>query len=292
MAGLIMARSLPPLTWFRAFEASARHLSFTAAAGEIGLTQSAVSQQIKALETRLRTRLFTRQARGLALTDDGRRLLPQVGAALERLAVATDMFEVGTTDKILTVAMSVSIAQWVVAPRLAEFTSAHPGLRLRFLSAIWPDDFHSAMADVEIRFGSRKQAGENAVELTPNRLVALKSPLLTTSLSEAPLIETVGTSDGWRRWGDAAGIGNLTPSLYADSYGMALHLAAHGNGVALASGLLAGHALTTGQLVRAHPAEIEGIEGYHLSINQPSKAAQDFKGWLRAQLKQHDVECP
>lgn len=280
----MMRRSLPPLTWFRAFEASARHLSFTAAASEIGLTQSAVSQQIKALETRLRTALFTRQARGLALTDDGRRLLPQVEAALERLALATGLFDVGPSDKVLTIAMSVSIAQWVVAPRLVDFTAAHPDLRLRFLSAIWPDDFHSAMADVEIRFGSRKQAGVDAVELTPNRLVALKSPALFQPLSEAPLIETVGTSDGWRSWGDAAGIHDLRPSLYADSYGMALHMAVHGNGVALASALLAGHALASGQLVRAHDSEIEGKEGYHLSINTPSQAGSDFKEWLLAQL--------
>ena len=64
-----MAKSLPPLTWFRAFEAAARHLSFTAAANEIGMTQSAVSQQVKSLEMRLGVALFTRQARGLSLTD-------------------------------------------------------------------------------------------------------------------------------------------------------------------------------------------------------------------------------
>ncbi len=279
-----MGRSLPPLTWFRAFEASARHLSFTAAAAEIGLTQSAVSQQIKALETRLRVALFTRKARGLALTDDGRRLLPQVGAALERLAVATDMFDAGPTDELLTVAMSVSIAQWVVAPRLARFTTPNPGLRLRILSAIWSDDFHTAMADVDIRFGSRKQAGDSALELTPNRLIALTSPHMTKPLSEAPLIETVGTSDGWRRWGAAVGVDGLNPTLYADSYGMALHLAAHGNGVALASELLAGHALASGQLIRAHPAAIAGKEGYYISINHPSAAAQQFQSWLLAQL--------
>ncbi|MCC5960128.1 MAG: LysR family transcriptional regulator [Rhodobacteraceae bacterium] len=279
-----MGRSLPPLPWFRAFEASARHLSFTAAATEIGLTQSAVSQQIKALETRLRVALFTRQARGLALTDDGRRLLPQVSAALERLAVATDMFDVGPVEQVLTVAMSVSIAQWVVAPRLAGFAATHPGLRLRILSAIWPDDFHSAMADVEIRFGSRKQAGDGALELTPNRLVALKAPSLDAPLQKAPLIETVGTSDGWRSWSKARGMNGLSPTLFADSYGMALHLAAYGSGVALASELLAGHALQTGQLVRAHPAAIDGKEGYYLSINHPSQAAQDFHIWLLEQL--------
>lgn len=119
---LLLPKSLPPLTWFRTFEAAARHLSFTAAADEIGLTQSAVSQQVKALETRLRVSLFIRQARGMSLTDDGRRLLPQVGAALGTLAAATDTFDAGSTQNLLTVASSVSVAQWVIAPNLPNFS--------------------------------------------------------------------------------------------------------------------------------------------------------------------------
>ncbi|WP_425045722.1 LysR family transcriptional regulator [Primorskyibacter sp. S87] len=280
-----MARSLPPLNWFRAFDAAARHLSFTAAAAEIGMTQSAVSQQIKALETRLHVTLFTRKARGLALTDDGRRLLPQVSAALERLSIATDMFDAGPTEEVLTVAMSVSIAQWVVVPCLSEFTENHPGLRLRILSAIWPDDFNSAIADVEIRFGSQKQAGEGAQKLTPNRLVPLKAATLITPLSEAPLIETVGTSDGWARWSEASGIAVQRPSLFVDSYGMALHLAAQGNGIALASEILSAHAQNAGRLTVAHDVSIEGKEGFFLRINRPSPSARNFRDWFISQLK-------
>ena len=87
-----MAKSLPPLPWFRSFEAAARSLSFTAAAQEIGLTQSAVSQQVKALETRLGVPLFVRRPRGLSLTDEGRKLLPQVAQALAGLAAAADSY--------------------------------------------------------------------------------------------------------------------------------------------------------------------------------------------------------
>ncbi len=281
-----MARSLPPLTWFRAFDAAARHLSFTAAAAEIGLTQSAVSQQVRALETRLGALLFIRKPRGLALTDDGRRLLPQVGAALERLAIATETFEAGPPDQVLTVAMSVSIAEWVVAPRLVDFTARHPGLRLRILSAIWPDDFQIAIADVDIRFGSQKQVGEGALELTPNRLIAVKSPDLAGTPEDAPLIETVGTSEGWKSWGRAAGIDGVDPAVLVDSYGMALQLALHGNGIALVSELLASHVLNSGQLVRAHDAWIEGKEGYFLSVNRPRIAAKSFAAWFLDELKE------
>lgn len=278
-----MAKSLPPLTWFRSFEAAARHLSFTAAAEEIGLTQSAVSQQVKSLEMRLRVPLFVRQARGLMLTDDGRRLLPEISAALDALAGAASRFEAGPAENLLTVATSVSVAQWVIAPRLPDFTARHPDIRLRFLSAIWPDDFHSARADVEIRFGSSKQAGRNAEPLRPNNLIALKSPTLKGTLETLPLIEAVGTSGGWRAWSDRVG-GPLTPSLFADTYGMALQLAAHGNGVALVSAVLAGHALATGVVERAHPASIPSQEGYHLSIAEPSLAASQFRAWLMEQL--------
>jgi len=279
-----MAKSLPPLTWFRSFEAAARHLSFTAAAEEIGLTQSAVSQQVKSLETRLGIELFTRRARGLSLTDDGRRLLPQVGAAMEQLSAATDIFDAGPGDDLLTIATSVSVAQWVIAPNLRKFTTNRPNTRLRFLSAIWPDDFHSARADVEIRFGSEKQVGKNAELLTPSRLIALKSPRLRGHLSDLPLIEAVGTSSGWSAWARAVG-GNPQPEFFADSYGMALHLAMHGNGVALASELLAGHAISSDLLEPAHEASIPGQEGYYLSVKESNSAASEFRTWLLSILR-------
>ncbi|WP_417523928.1 LysR family transcriptional regulator [Marinovum sp.] len=278
-----MARSLPPLTWFRAFEAAARHLSFTAAAEELGMTQSAISQQVKSLEQRLRVPLFVRQARGLSLTDHGRRLLPEVGAPLEALAAATARFDAGPSADLLTVATSVSVAQWVIAPNLPDFTAQHPEVRARFLSAIWPDDFHSAQADVEIRFGSEKQVGRDAEPLLPNRLVALKSPELAGALDELPLIEAVGTSTGWRGWCEAFG-GDLQPTLYADTYGMALQLAAHGNGVALVSELLAQHALRARLVVPAHPGSVASKEGYFLSVRADHAAALRFRDWLLALL--------
>lgn len=274
-----MARSLPPLTWFRSFEAAARHLNFTAAAEEIGMTQSAVSQQVKSLEMRLRVPLFVRQARGLALTDHGRRLLPEVGGPLEALATAMDKFETGPATNLLTVATSVSVAQWVISPNLSEFTAHHPNIRLRLLSTIWPDDFNSARADVEIRFGSSKQAGKDAEQLLPNRLVALKSPALQGDLEDLPLIEAVGTSSGWRAWSENLG-GVLTPTFYADTYGMALQLAAHGNGVALVSELLAAHALRTGLVEYAHSITLPAQEGYFLSVDAKRPEAQKFRDWL------------
>lgn len=274
-----MTKSLPPLTWFRSFEAAARTLSFTAAAEEIGLTQSAVSQQVKSLELRLGVPLFVRRTRGLSLTDDGRKLLPQVGAALETLASAAATFEVGPSTNLLTIATSVSVAQWLIAPNLPSFAARYPETRVRILSAIWPDDFQTSRADVEIRFGSAKQVGADAQALVPDPLIPLKAPGLEGDLAALPLIETVGTSAGWEAW--STGVRPLqTPTLYTDTYGMALQFAVHGAGVALVSRLLAGHALRTGVLTTAHPGSIPSQEGYHLSIDESVSEAVAFRSWL------------
>lgn len=274
-----MAKTLPPLAWFRAFEAAARQLSFTAAAEEIGMTQSAVSQHVRSLETSLGVTLFIRRPRGLSLTDDGRKLLPQVGSALESLTAATRAFQTVPTKNVLTIASSVSVTQWIIYPHLPEFTRSHPEIRLRFLSAIWPDDFHTIRADVEIPFGSQKQVGRDAVMLEPSGLVALKSPTIAGPLESLPLIESVGTSDGWKTWGEVVG-GNPKPQIFADTYGAALHLAAHGNGVALVSKLLARPAMQTGRLMLAHSAVIPSKEGYYLRINEANPTAQQFRDWL------------
>ncbi|WP_394688612.1 LysR family transcriptional regulator [Hoeflea sp.] len=274
-----MVKALPPLAWFRAFEAAARRLSFTAAAEEIGMTQSAVSQHVKSLETSLGVPLFIRRARGLSLTDDGRKLLPQVGTALETLSAAASAFDRVPTQNVLTVASSVSVAQWIISPGLAEFTRIHPNIRIRFLSTIWPDDFHTVRADVEIPFGSQKQVGRDAVMLEPNGLIALKSPSLEGTLQSLPLIESVGTSDGWKTWGDVLG-GSPKPQIFVDSYGAALNLAVDGNGVALVSEVLAQNALRTGQLVLACDAAVPCKEGYYLRIDESDPTAQQFRDWL------------
>jgi len=282
-----MVKALPPLAWFRAFEAAARRLSFTAAAVEIGMTQSAVSQHVKSLETSLGVALFIRRARGLSLTDDGRKLLPQVETALETLTAAARSFETGPSENLLTVATSVSVAQWLIAPKLGDFTARYPDVRLRFLSTIWPDDFQTLRADVEIPFGSHKQFGKDAILLEPNGLVALKSPKLVGDFSELPLIEAVGTSGGWNAW-SSTNVNARRPQFLVDSFGAALDLAVHGAGVALVSEVLGRHALETGQLMRAHDTVGPCHEGYYLRINTRAQTAVLFKDWLLGHIDSVD----
>ena len=286
-----MARALPPLTWLRSFEAAARHLSFTAAAEELGLTQSAISQQVRSLETRLAVQLFQRKHRGLVLTDDGRTLLPKIGSALDSLAKATAAFEAGSARDLLTIATSVSVAQWIIAPRLKTFMARHPGLRLRMLSTIWPDDFNASIADVDIRFGSARQVGDHAERLSPDALIAVARPDLDGRLDDQLLIEAVGASETWRDWAKKAGfIDHLRPSILVDSHGASLELALQGNGVALSSSLLAVEALKTGKLIQVHPTALASSEGYFLAVKTDSDAALAFHDWLKKSINRGDLE--
>lgn len=279
MDNLVMVKALPPLAWFRAFESAARRLSFTAAAEEIGMTQSAVSQHVKSLETSLGVALFIRRARGLSLTDDGRKLLPQVSSALETLTVAARNFDTVPSKNVLTVAASVSVAQWLISPRLKEFTNKNPEINIRFLSTIWPDDFHTVRADVEIPFGSQKQFGRNATRLEPSGLVALKSPKFSGTIESSTLIESVGTSDGWKLWAESFG-GNPLPKIFVDSYGAAMNLAISGNGIALVSNILAQDAIRSGKLVMADKTVLSCNEGYYLRFNDKNPLAKQFHDWL------------
>lgn len=281
-----MARSLPPLNWFRSFEASARHLNFTAAADELGLTQSAISQQIRALETRFGVRLFERKARGLTITDDGRKLLPQVSSALEILGAASAKFDAGPTESLLSVATSVSVAQWILAPRINQFLAGNPGVRLRFLSTVWPDEFKASIADVEIRFGAEKQVGYKAERLGPDRLVAVHNRELIGECSLAPLIETVGTSMNWQKWAQAAGKTlDRNPVIYVDNFGLALELAIQGQGIALTSSLLAAGKLASGELVLLGDTSLSNPEGYYLAADENVEAAKKFRDWLLAEIR-------
>ncbi len=284
-----MPRALPPLTWFRAFEASARHLSFTAAAEELHLTQSAISQQVKSLEMRFGVRLFQRQPRGLALTDEARRLLPEVSAALGALADIAGAYEPRDSGSLLSVAASVSFIEWIIAPALPRLQMDYPQLELRLISTVWPDDFQAANADVEIRFGSESLVGSGAERLQPDELILVTSPTFDGDpgqLHEYPLIETVGTADDWAHWARAMDYTKrLRPSLYVDYHGAALDLAAAGAGVALTSALLAAPGLADGSVRRLGDDSMPARDGYYLALgNAGSQAAQRFADWLKALL--------
>lgn len=146
-----MAQALPPLHWLRAYEAAARHASFSAAAQELNLTPAAVSHQIRSLERALGFRLFERLARRVELTEIGRAYLPSVRRAFDDLLVSTVGLFGAEQEAQLTVRAPVMLTSTWLAPRLAGFHRSYPNIRLRLLAGVWSEP--STTADVDIRFG-------------------------------------------------------------------------------------------------------------------------------------------
>lgn len=292
----LMARSIPPLAWFRAFESAARHLSFTAAATELGVTQSAISQNVRALENRIDTVLFLRKARGLALTDAGRRLLPDISTAISQISNAVLSFETPSTDKLITIAASVSFAQWYLVPQISKFQTLFPDTHIRIITSLWPDDFIASAADIEIRFGSKKQVGHKAERLEPDRLILVGSPEIlpkkkgdwdVNDIQKLPFIQTIGTSNTLPYWMKKSKLeAAFTPTIFADSYGLAVDFAKHGAGLALVSSLIAAPSLADGTLHQVHGTAIEPIDGYYLAadVKSENQALIDFTQWLKSYI--------
>ncbi|MGY3464118.1 DNA-binding transcriptional LysR family regulator [Bradyrhizobium sp. LM6.11] len=136
-----MTARLPSLNGLRAFEAAARHLSFTLAASELNVTQTAISHQIRRLEEELGIRLFVRQNRALALTPEARDYLPGVRAAFNDLRLATDRLLRKDDDKVLTVSTLASLAAKWLLPRLTDFQEHHPGIDVRITTSTQPGRF-------------------------------------------------------------------------------------------------------------------------------------------------------
>ncbi len=276
-----MTAKLPPLAWFRAFDAAARHLSVTAAARELGLTQPAVSQQIRLLEHRFNMVLFERRPRGLALTDAGRRLLPQVSDSIDGLARLISEFDTQQEKSRLNIAASASFARTHIAPILPEFLYENPSCNVKIRTTLWHDDFQNSDADVEIRFGSARLAGRGATELCGDRVVAVCAP---SCFSEPPTwsdicatqrIQTVAISETWGRW--AAALKWPEPNgdvVLVDSHSLAIDLARSGTGVALTSLLLAAPHLLSGALVMPIAASVAASERYFLWVKHQAGHAR------------------
>ena len=285
----LVRKKLPPLTWFRAFECSARHLNFTAAAHELGLTQSAISQQVRLLEDRFGVPLFIRLPRGLALTDTGRRILPNVTEPLNDLARVAAAFEHDQSKNTLTIAASISFAQSFIVPNLSNFLDNNPTAQIRIKSTLWPDDFMTSDADVEIRFGSTEVAGKDAEELHQDHIVMVCSPHIFkqppswSDICNTRRIQIVGTSGTWENWSKQL---NLDPpknvAQLVDSHGLAIGLARCGAGVALTSFLLATPELATGTLIMPFNERVLASDRYFISIKEKNKngLAQIFSHWL------------
>ncbi|WP_433694638.1 transcriptional regulator GcvA [Paraburkholderia phenoliruptrix] len=252
-------RHLPPLNAIKAFEAAARHESFSRAADELFVTHGAVSHQIRALEAELGVSLFARDGKRVRLTETGRRYAQQVRAALGALCDATRQIRAGDRERRLVVSMLSSFAARWVTPRVGSFIEAHPQWDLELLSTNALTDFTRDDVDVAIRFGYGKYAGLHSELLLEEIFFPAcapsfnggKLPKTPAELANLPLLRS--DDELWRPWFDAAGLSEWPEPkrgvLYQDSSNL-LQAAIDGQGIALTRRSLAMHEIAAGRLVR------------------------------------------
>ena len=295
-----MTARLPSLNGLRAFEAAARHLSFTAAAAELNVTQTAISHQIKRLEEELGIPLFVRQNRALALTPQARDYLPGIRAAFNDLRLATDRLRRRDDDRVLTVSTLASLASKWLLPKLPAFQAAHPEIDVHITTSTSMVDFKSGEVDAAIRYGRGRWAGLRADWLTADQLFPVCSPALLTG--EHPLREpadlahytllhsSAGYDDDWRLWLTAAGLPadiSKQPGLTFDMIFMTLQAAIDGIGVEIGRTTYVEGDLAKGRLIKPFDISLPADAGFYLVA--PETAAQTpklvaFRDWLLASI--------
>jgi LysR family transcriptional regulator, glycine cleavage system transcriptional activator len=277
-ASMVQER-LPSSRALVAFASAARHGSFTAAARELALTQSAVSHQVIALEQAVGTPLFVRTGRQLTLTREGEFLLRESSKGLETIAAAiqdlrqgrggTHQIELGTVPTFGT--------RWLL-PRLAAFTHAHPEVRVHLHSRIMPFEFAGTALDAVVYCGDGNWPGAHCVRLAEDRCAVVASPSLTRSarlrepadLLAQPLLHQPTRPRDWQAWLQKAGV--LPPAALAgarlEEFAMIIQAAVHGMGFALVPELLAQAELQRGELVKVFSRVTLASRSYFLVIPQ------------------------
>ncbi|MCS4503075.1 Glycine cleavage system transcriptional activator [wastewater metagenome] len=268
-----MYSRLPPPSWLRTFAAAARHMSFTRAARELHVTQSAVSQQIRLLEDRLGEPLFHRLPQSLQLTEAGKAYLPVVRDAFERLSYGTEaLFGYERTGQV-TIRATPGFGEFWLAPRLHALYAAHPELELRIVSTIWNTDVVESGVDLEIRYGSDEWPELETVRLTREYLMPVCSPGLAERLGGAPerlagerLLHVDGFRTGWPEWLDHAGVSAVVDGGSGSHFDTAIlptKLAEEGLGVALGRWSMVEGRIARGSLVAPFRAVLPSNEAFY-----------------------------
>lgn len=291
-----MAKRFPHLAWLRAFEAAARHLSFTHAATELNLTQAAISKQVKLLEQSLREALFERKARSLLLTKAGAAYLPKVQDAFDRLGAGTEEVFGNRRREMLTVRVPVGFGLNWLAHRLPRFFAAHPEKPLRLVSSVWNEEFDAGRFDLDIVYGAGKWPGFRTDQLSWEEMEPLCTPEIARSLQHPDdlaghrLLHIMGYKEGWATWLNAAGASGVNAGSGAqfDTSVMAFEVAAAGAGIALGRSSMSAKEIASGRLVRPFTLAVPVQEAFHLISPESGMDHPDaplFRDWIIAEAQ-------
>lgn len=292
-----MRRRLPSLNALKAFEASARQESFTQAANELCVTQGAVSQQVKALESELGVRLFRRERQRLIITEAGRTYLEVVRDAFDRLAAGTERLLQREQSGTLTITTSPNFAAKWLVHRLGRFSETHPGIDLRVSASVQHIDFAREDIDLAIRHGDGQWPGMHVIRLCTEELFPVCSPKLLKGRGALRLLRDVkhhtllhtNDTNNWENWlarVDArVGVGGVDAKrgIIFNQASMAIDAAVDGQGIALARTALASWDLISGRLVRPFRQAFDAPYAFWIVCPKSTAALPKisaFRDWL------------
>ncbi|HJU30267.1 MAG TPA: transcriptional regulator GcvA [Hyphomicrobiaceae bacterium] len=302
-------RPMPPLNALRAFEATARHRSFSKAADELHVTPAALSHQIRGLEDLLGLKLFLRRARAIELTDAARLIYPGIRTGFEHLRAAVEQLDRARQDRILVVSASPGLtAKWLV-PRIYRFLEKHPDIDTRISASSGFSDFVTDGVDVGIRLSSgahpelhvEKLSDESMLPLCSPRLLDGDQPLRSAhDLPRFPLIQIdlPGLVPTWDDWLRAVGVDGIDTSrgLRLNVADHALDAASEGAGVVLGYKLVASRDITLGRLVSPFGPELPlAGRSYHFVCARGQErrpAVKAFRDWLFAEIAETFAALP
>lgn len=294
----LFVRRLPPLGALRAFEAAARHLSFKEAAGELGLTPTAISHQIRLLEDYCGASLFRRRPRPLALSDAGARLFPAIRDGFDGFAAALSSLNGEEGGPLRVTTTSAFASRWLV-PRLGLWRAAHAAIALSIIGVDRVVKLEAGEADLAIRYARSPPPGAGP-EIFRDRFFPVCSPKLladgpaihcAADLRDYPLIHfdwfaNDPTAPNWERWFEMAAAGDRRSrpgSPIALSFREELHAidaVLAGQGVALCSDVIVADDLAGGVLVKAHDLALPGYGFYPVPGRSPRMAIDIFVRWI------------
>ncbi|MGH6621047.1 MAG: transcriptional regulator GcvA [Alphaproteobacteria bacterium] len=289
-----MPRPLPPMTALRAFEMTARHRSVQRAAEALNVTPSAVSHQLRSLESALGVTLLRHVNRRLVLTEAGQVLLPGLGDGFARIEAALTALDASNQTGVLTVSMLSTFAvRWFI-PRLPRFQKAHPEIQVHVSTGMRTVDFVREGIDAGIRYGRGGWPGLRCDRLLGETIVPVCSPALSrgepalrrpADLARHTLLISEARPDDWQLWLSGAGAADLQPAHTAlfETTNFALAAAASGAGVAIVARELVEEELALGRLVAPFDRALPREDAYYLvspevRAGEPKIAA--FRGWL------------
>ncbi|AXF03232.1 LysR substrate-binding domain-containing protein [Paraburkholderia hospita] len=291
-------RLIPSMTALVEFESVARLSSFTVAANELGVTQAAVSRQVKFLEDTLGVRLFHRLHRSIELTEEGEALYLVIAESMQKIAGVFDRLSSGPVQQELVLAATSAFSHFRLLPRLASLKKAQPNLQLRLSTQMFTADLRHKEIDVAVRFGNGRWSDGTATLLFDEEVFPVCSPKWVESrgmpqslqdVANAALIESDSTSEGWmgwEAWFNALGLRplRLNFALRCSLYTDAIQAARYGEGIALGWGRLVHDLVETGELVRLPVASLKPNDAYFIVVphGRTITAATDgLIDWLR-----------